>query len=107
MQIFNTILLSVDNKRIIIPNGAMSNGSVQNYSAEESRRVDLVIGIAYESDIPRAKDVLMNNMKEEDKVLDDPAPMVAVSELADSSVNLAVRPWCKSEDYWDVYFSWL
>jgi len=105
VQIFNTILLSLDNKQIIIPNGAMSNGSVLNYSAEENRRVDLVIGIAYESDIPKAKDILMNVLKEEELVLSDPAPMVAVSELADSSVNLVVRPWCKSADYWDVHFS--
>ena len=105
VQIFNTILLSLDNKRIIIPNGAMSNGSVLNYSAEEKRRVDLVFGIAYESDIPKAKDILMNIMNEEELVLSDPAPMVAVFELADSSVNLVVRPWCKSDDYWDVHFS--
>ena len=105
VQIFNTILLSLDNKQIIIPNGAMSNGSVLNYSTEENRRVDLVIGIAYESDIPKAKDILMNVLKEEELVLSDPAPMVAVSELADSSVNLVVRPWCKSADYWDVHFS--
>jgi len=105
VQIFNTILLSIDNKRIIMPNGAMSNGSVQNYSAEETRRVDLVIGIAYESDVPKAKDILMNILNEEKLVLSDPAPVVAVSELADSSVNLVVRPWCKSDAYWDVHFS--
>ena len=105
VQIFNTILLSLDNKRIIIPNGVMSNGPVLNYSAEETRRVDLVIGISYESDIPKAKDVLMRIMKEEALVLSDPAPVVAVFELADSSVNLVVRPWCKTDAYWDVHFS--
>ncbi len=105
MQIFNTILLSLDNKRIIIPNGAVSNGSIVNYSAEEKRRVDLVIGIAYESDVPKAKDILMDILNEEELALSDPPPVVAVSELADSSVNLVVRPWCKSDAYWDVHFS--
>lgn len=104
VQIFNTILLSPANKRIIIPNGAVSNGSIVNYSAEGILRVDLVIGIAYESDIPKAKDVLHNVMADHELVLKDPGTTVAVSELADSSVNLVVRPWCKVSDYWQVYF---
>jgi len=104
VQIFNTILLSPDNKRIIIPNGAVSNGSIVNYSAEGILRVDLVIGIAYESDIPKAKEVLHKAMTDHELVLKDPESTVAVSELADSSVNLAVRPWCKATDYWQVYF---
>ena len=105
VQIFNTILLSPDHKRVIIPNGAISNGSIINYSAEDKRRVDLVIGIAYESDVAKAKEVLMQVLKTNQWALSDPAPQVAVSELADSSVNLVVRPWCKPEDYWDIYFS--
>lgn len=105
VQIFNTILLSPDNKRVIIPNGAISNGSIINYSAEDKRRVDLVIGIAYESDVPKAKEVLMEVLKNNQWSLSDPEPQVAVSELADSSVNLVVRPWCKPEDYWNIYFS--
>ena len=104
VQIFNTILLTPNNKRVIIPNGALSNGSTVNYSAEGALRVDLTIGISYESDIPRAKEVLVQMMKENQQVLDDPAPMAAVVELADSSVNLVVRPWCSTADYWDVYF---
>lgn len=104
VQIFNTILLSPDNKRIIIPNGAVSNGSIVNYSAEGLLRVDLVIGVAYESDIPKAKEVLHKVMADHELVLKDPATTVAVSELADSSVNLVVRPWCKVSDYWKVYF---
>ena len=104
VQIFNTILLSPDNKRIIIPNGAVSNGSIVNYSAEGLLRVDLVIGIAYESDIPKAKEVLHKAMTDHELVLKDPESTVAVSELADSSVNLVVRPWCKAADYWQVYF---
>ena len=104
VQIFNTILLSPSNKRIIIPNGAVSNGSIVNYSAEGLLRVDLVIGIAYESDIPNAKEVLHKAMADHELVLKDPGATVAVSELADSSVNLVVRPWCKAVDYWQVYF---
>ena len=104
VQIFNTILLTPDNKRVIIPNGAVSNGSVVNYSAEGLLRVDLVIGIAYESDIPKAKEVLYKAMADHELVLQDPQSTVAVSELADSSVNLVVRPWCKVSDYWQVYF---
>ena len=104
VQIFNTILLTPDNKRVIIPNGAVSNGSVVNYSAEGLLRVDLVIGIAYESDIPKAKEVLYKAMADHELVLKDPQSTVAVSELADSSVNLVVRPWCKVSDYWQVYF---
>lgn len=105
VQIFNTILLSPDNKRVIIPNGAISNGSIINYSAEDKRRVDLVIGIAYESDVPKAKEILMQVLKNNQWSLSDPEPLVAVSELADSSVNLVVRPWCKPENYWNIYFS--
>ncbi len=104
VQIFNTILLTPDNKRVIIPNGAVSNGSVVNYSAEGTLRVDLVIGIAYESDIPKAKEVLHKAMAEHELVLKDPESTVAVSALADSSVNFVVRPWCKAADYWQVYF---
>ena len=104
VQIFNTILLTPANKRVIIPNCALSNGSVVNFSAEGTLRVDLTIGISYASDVPKAKEVLVQMMKENPQVLEEPAPMTAVSELADSSVNLAVRPWCTVADYWDVYF---
>jgi len=104
VQIFNTILLTPDNKKVIIPNGAVSNGSIVNYSAEGLLRVDLVIGIAYESDIPKAKEVLSKVMSDHQLVFEEPQSTVAVSELADSSVNLVVRPWCKASDYWQVYF---
>jgi len=104
LQIFNTILLTPNNKRVIIPNGAVSNGAIVNYSAEGILRVDLVIGIAYESDVPKAKKVLYKVMADHELVLEDPASQVAVSELADSSVNLVVRPWCQAADYWQVYF---
>ena len=104
VQIFNTIMLSPNNRRIIIPNGAMSNGSIVNFSAEGTLRVDLVIGIAYEADVPKAKELLLNMVQEDSRVFKEPAPLVAVSELADSSVNIIVRPWCAFSDYWSVYF---
>jgi len=105
VQIFNTILVSPDNKRIIVPNASLSNNAVVNYSAEGNLRVDLVVGIAYPADVTRAKEVLLEMMQSDPLVLETPEPLVAVSELADSSVNLVVRPWCKVADYWDVYFS--
>ena len=104
IQIFNTILLTPDNVRVIIPNGKLSNENIKNYSAEDTRRVDMVFGIGYEDDIKKAKDILKAILSSNDKVLDDPAPMVVVSELGDSSVNFAVRPWVKNADYWSTYF---
>ncbi len=107
IQIFTTILLNPQNKTIILPNGAVSNGDITNYTREGKLRVDLTIGIAYESDIRKAKDILLATMEKDEKVLKDPAPFVGVSELADSSINLAVRPWATPDNYWDVYFGTL
>lgn len=104
VQIFNTILLSPQSKRIIIPNGVMSNGSVVNYTVEGKIRVDLTIGVSYGADIDQTKTVLMDVLLANDKVMQDPAPFVGVLEMADSSVNFAVRPHCLPEHYWDVYF---
>ncbi len=106
IQIFNTILKTPDNKTIIIPNGSLSNGSMTNYSTEEKRRVDWTFGIAYGDDINKAKEVMMNLMKEDPNILNTPGkePFVAVSELGDSSVNFAVRAWVNDTDYWDVFF---
>lgn len=104
IQIFVTILTTVDNKTVIIPNGAISNGNITNYSTLGKIRVDLVMGISYQSNIKKAKEVLLEVMHQHDKVLKDPAPFVGVESLGDSSVNLAVRPHCTPEDYWDVYF---
>ena len=95
------------NKTIILPNGAVSNGDITNYTREGKLRVDLTVGIAYESDIRKAKEVLMATMVNDEKILKDPEPFVGVSELADSSINLAVRPWATPEHYWDVYFGTL
>ena len=104
IEIFTTKLTGLSNKEIIIPNASLSNGNIVNYTTEGTRRVDLVIGVSYDADIKETKNILMNVLTSNDKVLKDPAPTVNVSELADSSVNFAVRPWCKSEHYWDVYF---
>lgn len=104
IQIFTTLINSPTNKLIIIPNGALSNGNITNYSAEGKLRVDLTIGVSYDADIKQTKDVLMNVLTSNPKVLQDPAPTVNVSELADSSVNFAVRPWSSVADYWDIYF---
>jgi small conductance mechanosensitive channel len=104
ISIFNTILNTGDNQRKIIPNGAISNATITNVTANPTRRVDLVIGIGYDDDIRKAKATLEQIVAADELVLADPAPLVAVSELADSSVNLVVRPWVNTEDYWKVYF---
>lgn len=104
IEIFTTKLIGLSNKEIIIPNGALSNGNIINYTTEGTRRVDLVFGVGYDSDIKRTKEVLMTVLKQNPKILETPEPTVNVLELADSSINFAVRPWCNSEDYWGVYF---
>ncbi|MDD4235578.1 MAG: mechanosensitive ion channel [Bacteroidales bacterium] len=104
IQIFNTIMKTFDNKTIIIPNGGLSTGSMTNYSTEETRRVDWTFGIAYGDDSDKAQEVLMKLIESNGKVLKDPAPFIALSELADSSVNFVVRAWVNAADYWDVYF---
>src|SRR5690606_35702985 len=104
IEIFTTKLIGLSNKEIIIPNGALSNGNIINYTTEGTRRVELVFGVAYEADIKKTKEVLMAVLKNNPKVLETPEPSVNVLALADSSVNFAVRPWCKSEHYWAVYF---
>jgi small conductance mechanosensitive channel len=102
--IFNTILAGPDNVRIIVPNAHVTGSNIKNYTVNGTRRVDLVIGVSYEDDIKKAKEVMMDVLKADPLVLDDPAPFVGVKELADSSVNYVVRPWVKAENYWDVYF---
>jgi small conductance mechanosensitive channel len=105
IDIFNTRLVSPDNKKIIVSNGAMANGNIINYTAEGKIRVDLEVDVSYDSDIKKAKDVLLKVLTDNSKVLKSPAPFVGVSQLADSSVQFVVRPYCKPADYWDVYFS--
>ena len=104
IEIFTTKLTGLSNKEIIIPNGSLSNGNIVNYTTEGTRRVDLTFGVGYDSDIKKTKAILMTVLTSHPKVLQTPEPTVNVSELADSSINFAVRPWCTADDYWDVYF---
>ncbi len=102
IDIFSTVVLTSDNQRVIIPNSGITAGVITNINAEGTRRVDLVIGIGYDDDIRQAKETLLEIVSADAGVLSDPAPTIAVSELADSSVNFIVRPWVKTADYWDV-----
>jgi small conductance mechanosensitive channel len=102
--LFVTTINTLDNQRIIIPNGKLTSGVINNVNGNGTRRVDLVAGISYASDMSKAKNILEGILASHPKVLKDPAPTVAVSELGDSSVNLVVRPWVNAEDYWDVWF---
>ncbi len=104
IQVFHTILKTPDNKTIIIPNGALSNGSIINFSTEPQRRVDMTFGIGYADDIQKAKDILNRLIQSDDRILKEPEPAIVVSELADSSVNFAVRAWCNAADYWGIFF---
>ncbi len=104
IQIFNAILTTPDNKTIIIPNGGLSTSSMVNYSTEKTRRVDFTFGIGYSDDIDKAKAVLLDIVKENKLILKKPEIFIAVSELADSSVNFVVRVWVKGADYWTVHF---
>ena len=103
--IFNSVFTTPDNQKIIIPNGAITSGSITNINANDTRRVDLVVGIGYQDDIKKTKDVLNDIISSHEKVLLDKGITVAVSELADSSVNFVVRAWVKTPDYWDVKFA--
>lgn len=104
IQIFTTELLTPDNKLVIVPNANMMSSNITNYSANTTRRVDLVIGVGYGDDLSKVKQVLQQVIDDEPRVLKSPQATIAVSELADNSVNLVVRPWVKTADYWDIYF---
>ncbi|WMS87209.1 mechanosensitive ion channel family protein [Pleionea litopenaei] len=104
IAIFSTIMRTGDNKEIIVPNGAIYGGTITNFSARPTRRVDMVFGIGYGDDIKKTKEVLARILAEDERILKDPAPVIAVSELGDSSVNFIVRPWVNSADYWNVYW---
>jgi len=105
LHIFTTTLKTPDNKIIIVPNSKLSGDNLTNYSAEKTRRVDFTFGVGYEDDLKKVRTVLTDIIANEAKALKDPAPFIGVSELADSSVNFAVRVWAKTEDYWDVFFN--
>ena len=104
ITIFTTIMTTPDNKEIIVPNGNIYSGNIINYSAKATRRVDMVFGIGYDSDLRQAKQILQEILDADERILKDPEAQIAVSELADSSVNFVVRPWVKSADYWGVLF---
>ncbi len=104
IQIFNTILKTPDNKTIIIPNGGLSTSAMTNFSTEPQRRVDFTFGIGYGDDIDKAKKVIEGLIAADDRILKDPAPFIAVSELADSSVNFVVRVWAEAGNYWGIFF---
>jgi len=104
ISMFSSTLKTGDNREIIVPNGSIYGGVITNYSARTTRRIDMIIGIGYESDIKLARDTLQEIISADSRILAEPAPLIAVAELADSSVNFAVRPWVNSADYWGVKF---
>jgi len=104
ISIFTTTLHTPDNKVIIVPNAQVNSGTITNYSANETRRVDLVIGVSYGDDLDKVRSVIQRVLAADERVLKDPAPQIAVMALADSSVNFTVRPWAKAADYWGLYF---
>lgn len=105
ITVFNTILSTGDNQRKIIPNGAIANSTITNITANPTRRIELIVGIGYDDDLRVAKDVIWEIINDEPRILKEPKPLVAVAELADSSVNLVLRPWTATSDYWDVYYA--
>ncbi|MEG1586493.1 MAG: mechanosensitive ion channel [Bacteroidales bacterium] len=104
IQIISTVLNTVDNKVIIIPNGSLSTGIINNYSKEGVRRIDWTFGIAYGDNYDNARELILKMLNEDNRVFQSPAPFVALSSLGDSSVNIVVRAWANLEDYWDIYF---
>lgn len=104
VQIFTTVLITPDNKKIIVPNGQIMGGTITNYSAKERRRVDVIAGVSYSDDLDKVRSVLQAIIDADARILKDPAPTIAVLELADSSVNFTVRCWTKTADYWAVFF---
>ena len=104
IQIFNTVINTGDNKRIILPNGPVATGSLINHSAEDKRRIDFTFGISYDDDIDQAKSVLASIIDADERIDKDPESLIAVQALADSSVNLVMRVWANTSDYWGVYF---
>jgi small conductance mechanosensitive channel len=104
MQIFTTMLATPDNKTVIIPNAKLSADNIVNYSTKGTRRADMVFGIGYDDDIDKARDIIAKILSDDERVMEDPAVQIAVSELADSSVNFVTRAWVKSGDYWGVVF---
>ncbi len=107
INLFSTIITPVDKRMVIVPNSSIIGGNITNFSNRDTRRVDHVFGIGYDDDLKLAKETLLEIVNNDKRILQEPAPFVAVSELADSSVNFVVRAWTKTEEYWDVYFDML
>ncbi len=105
IQIFTTTLVTPDNKTVIIPNANLTSDNIVNWTLKGTRRVDLIMGIGYEDDIDKARQIMHDVLAKDERILKDPAPQIAMVELADSSVNFVVRPWVKAPDYWGVYMS--
>lgn len=105
ISIFTTKMRTGDNREIIVPNSSIFGGNITNFSARDTRRIDMVIGVGYDADLKQARDIMMDIIEADKRILPDPAPLIAVSDLAESSVNFVVRPWVNSGDYWDVKFS--
>ncbi|MCT4509922.1 MAG: mechanosensitive ion channel [Tepidibacter sp.] len=104
IQIFNTILKTPDNKTIIVPNAKLTSDNITNFTLQGKRRIDFIFGISYDSDIRTAKNIIKKVFDEDKKILKDIEPIIGVHELADSSINIAARPWVKTADYWDEYY---
>lgn len=104
IQIFTTTMRTGDNKTVIVPNSKLLDDNIINYSAKETRRVDLTVGVSYDADLAKVKQILADIAAKDERVKTDPEPMIAVSELADNSVNLVMRMWTNTSDYWGVYF---
>ncbi|WP_024616008.1 mechanosensitive ion channel domain-containing protein [Clostridium sp. Ade.TY] len=104
ISIFYSHLVTADNKEILIPNGALANGSLINYSSKSTRRVDLTFSVGYESDLTLVKNILNDIVVENNLILKDPEPFIAISAQASSSIDFIVRAWCKTEDYWNIHF---
>ena len=104
IQLFTTTLKTPDNKKVIIPNAKLTGDNITNYSAKKVRRVDMTVGVSYEADLKKTKEVLRDVLAADERILEDPAPTIGVVELGDNSVNFVVRPWTETPNYWDVYF---
>lgn len=104
IRIFATLMKTPDNKQIIVPNSSILGSNITNFSAHPTRRVDMVVGVSYDSDLSQVRKVLEDILSKDERILPEPAPLIAVGELADSSVNLLVRPWVNSADYWGVFW---
>lgn len=104
IDLLATTIVTPDNKQIIVPNSVIMGGPITNYSIKDKRRVDMVFGVSYDADLKKTKEILQSILDSNEKVLKDPAPVIALHQLADSSVNFVCRPWVKTPDYWTVYF---